>query len=82
MNDSRLRRLWRAVADWWSFQMGTLEICLDRTPESPVDRAIRLEGARLRKAFLWIDFDHPTIRPRETEVASSHLINVSAALEY
>jgi len=31
-------------------------------PETSIDRAIREEGERLRKAFPEIDFDHP--RPR------------------
>jgi hypothetical protein len=59
MNNSRLFRLWHAFADWWSFQMGTIEGWFDRTPESPEDRAIREEGERIRKAFPSIDLDHP-----------------------
>jgi len=47
------------LADWWSFKMGTLECWLVPTPETPEDRAIREEGERIRKAFPWIDFDHP-----------------------
>jgi hypothetical protein len=31
-------------------------------PETSVDRAVREEGERLRRAFPTIDFDHP--RPR------------------
>jgi hypothetical protein len=62
MNDNGLRRRWHALADWWSFQMGTIEGWLDRTPETPEDRAIREEGERLRKAFPKIDFDHPGAR--------------------
>jgi hypothetical protein len=31
-------------------------------PETPVDRAIREEGERLRKAFPAIDFDNPGLR--------------------
>jgi hypothetical protein len=31
-------------------------------PETPVDRAIREEGERLRLAFPAIDFDHPAPR--------------------
>jgi hypothetical protein len=49
----RLRHLGHAVADWCSFQMGTLSICLHPPHETPVDRAIREEGERLRKAFPW-----------------------------
>jgi hypothetical protein len=71
MNDSRLRRLWRALADWWSFQMGTIEAWFDRTPETPEDRVIREEGERIRKAFPGIDFDHPGVRKiRSDEDAS------------
>jgi len=55
-----LRRLSRTLADWWSFQMGTIAGWFDRTPESPADRAIREEGDRLRRAFPDIDFDHPS----------------------
>jgi hypothetical protein len=62
MHDDRFHRLWRAIADWWSFQMGTIEGLLDRTPETPEDRAIREEGERFRKAFPGIDFDHPGAR--------------------
>jgi hypothetical protein len=62
MNDSRLLRLWRALADWWSFQMGTIELWFDRTPETHQDRAIREDGERIRKAFPLIDFDHPGAR--------------------
>jgi hypothetical protein len=54
-----LRRLGHAAADWWSFQMGTVSIWLQPPQETPVDRAIREEGERLRKAFPTIDFDHP-----------------------
>ena len=57
--DSRLRRLGRAIADWWSFQMGTIEGWFDRTPETAEDRAIREGGERIRKALPRIDFDHP-----------------------
>jgi hypothetical protein len=59
MAENRFRRAASAIADCWSFQMGTLEIWLFPTPETPEDRAIRLEGERIRKAFPWIDFDHP-----------------------
>jgi hypothetical protein len=55
-------RLWRTVADWWSFQMGTIEGWLDRSPETPEDREIRKEGERIRRAFPGIDFDHPGAR--------------------
>jgi hypothetical protein len=49
-DNSRLSRLGRAFADWWSFQMGTPEGWFDRTPETPEDRAIRLEGERISRA--------------------------------
>jgi hypothetical protein len=62
MNDVLFLRLWRALADWWSFEMGTIEGWFDRTPETPEDRAIRLEGERIRRAFPSIDFDHPGAR--------------------
>jgi hypothetical protein len=51
----RIRRLGHAVADWCSFQMGTLELWLCRPRETPVDRTIREEGERLRRAFPWLD---------------------------
>ena len=62
MPGNPIARFWRAVsvlADWWSFQMGTLELWLFPKPETPEDRAIREEGERIRRAFPWIDFDHP-----------------------
>jgi len=31
-------------------------------PDTPLDRAIREEGERLRKAFPMLDFDDPTPR--------------------
>jgi hypothetical protein len=57
-----LRRLGYAFADWCSFQMGTVSIWLHPPQETPVDRAIREEGERLRKAFPTIDFDNPQPR--------------------
>lgn len=61
MNDiSSFRRFFSRIGDWWSFQMGTIEGWFDRSPETPEDRAIRLEGERIRKAFPTIDFDHPS----------------------
>jgi hypothetical protein len=62
MLSSRLLRPLCSLADWWSFQVGTIEGWFDRTPESPEDGAIREEGERLRKAFPSIDFDHPGAR--------------------
>jgi len=59
MNDSRFSRVWRAIADEWSFQMGTIGCWLERTPETPEDQAIRLEGERIRRAFPWIDLLYP-----------------------
>ena len=59
MKGSSLSRIWRGIADWWSFQMGTVECLLGRRPESPETRAIRMAGERIRKAFPTIDFDHP-----------------------
>jgi hypothetical protein len=41
----RIRRLGYAVADWCSFQMGTIEMWLCPPRETPVDKAIR-EGRR------------------------------------
>jgi hypothetical protein len=35
-------------ADWCSFQMGTVSIWFHPPQETPVDRAIREEGERLR----------------------------------
>jgi hypothetical protein len=67
MNDGLLLRLWHAFADWWSFQMGTIEGWFHRTPETPEDRAIREEGERIRKAFPSIDFDHPGARKTRPE---------------
>ena len=71
MHDSRFHRLWRALADWWSFQMGTVAGCFDRTPETPEDQAVREEGERIRRAFPSIDFDHPGARtiPPEAELS-------------
>jgi hypothetical protein len=60
------RRFGYAFADWCSFQMGTTSIWLWPLPETPVDRAIREEGERLRKAFPGIDFDHPGARSSRT----------------
>jgi len=55
----QIAQIWQEILDWWSFRMGTLELWLWRPPETPEDRAIREEGERIRKAFPWIDFDHP-----------------------
>ena len=71
MNDGLFLRLWHAFADWWSFQMGTIEGWFDRTPETPEDRAIREEGERIRKAFPSIDFDHPGARKTPPEPTAS-----------
>ena len=70
MNDTLLLHLWHAFADWWSFQMGTIEGWLDRTPETAEDQAVREEGERMRRAFPSIDFDHPDARtiPPEAEL--------------
>jgi hypothetical protein len=51
-------RLW--VLDW-----------LHPLPETPVDRAIREEGERLRKAFPTIDFDNPGPRRSRSNGAPS-----------
>jgi hypothetical protein len=59
MRHDLLPRLGRALSDWWSFKMGTIEGWFDRTPETPEDRAVREEGERIRKAFPQINFDHP-----------------------
>ena len=71
MNDGLFLRLWHALADWWSFQMGTIVGWFDRTPETPEDRAIREEGERIRKAFPSIDFDHPGARKTPPEPTAS-----------
>lgn len=55
-----IARFWRTIADWWLFQMGTLEGWLCPTDETPQDRAIREEAERVRKVFPSIDFDHPS----------------------
>jgi hypothetical protein len=58
-----LRRLGHAATDWCSFQMGTVSIRLNPPPETPVDRAIREEGERLRNAFPGIDFEFVEATP-------------------
>jgi hypothetical protein len=63
----RLRHLGHAILDWCSFQMGTVSICLRPPRETAVDRAIREEGERLRKAFPTIDFDNPGVQPRSPD---------------
>jgi hypothetical protein len=45
-----------------AFQIRTIECWLDRTPETAEDHAIREEGESIRKAFPWVDFDHPGAR--------------------
>ena len=58
----------RAVADWWSFQRGTVEHWWHgNEPEAPLDQYIRIGGERIRRAFPTFDFDHPgaAIRPAE-----------------
>jgi len=48
------------VADWWSFQRGAIELWRrPNEPEMPLDRAIRVEGERIRNAIPQSDFDHP-----------------------
>lgn len=43
---------WRAIADWFSFQLGTVKLWLLRhRPESNADRIIRERGERLRRLF-------------------------------
>jgi hypothetical protein len=73
MSAAWVRRCWHVFADWWSFQMGTVEGWFDRTPESRTDRAIREEGERLRKAFPWIDFDQPGARGSARQIALFNL---------
>jgi hypothetical protein len=52
-----------AGLDWADYMLTVARLwVLDRLapmPETPVDRAIREEGERLRKAFPAIDFDNP-----------------------
>jgi hypothetical protein len=55
-----------AIATW----LGVLDP-LAPLPETPVDRAIREEGERLRKAFPTIDFDHPGSRRSPSNGARS-----------
>jgi hypothetical protein len=55
----KLHDAWDCLLD---FAIATWLGLLDRVsppPETPVDRAIREEGERLRRAFPAIDFDHP-----------------------
>jgi hypothetical protein len=40
--------------------------------QTPVDRAIREEGERLRRAFPTIDFDHPGPRSSRSIAARHH----------
>jgi hypothetical protein len=53
MRDAWERLLDFAVATW----LGVLDR-LAPLPKTPVDRAIREEGERLRKAFPWLDERH------------------------
>ena len=46
----RLSSIWRTIPDWWSFHTRTIEGRFDRTPETPADLAIRLEGERISRA--------------------------------
>jgi hypothetical protein len=58
----KLRGAWDCLLD---FAVATWLGVLDRLaplPETSVDRAIREEGERLRKAFPTIDFDNPQPR--------------------
>ena len=48
--------------DLWTLARLSVLDWLAPLPETPVDRAIREEGERLRKAFPGIDFDHPGAR--------------------
>jgi hypothetical protein len=55
------------IADWLRglplrAGLRVLDTIAGPAPEMPVDRAIREEGERLRRAFPTIDFDDP--RPR------------------
>ena len=66
---------WR-VADALDYCLTLARLCvMDRRfppQETPVDRAIREEGERLRKAFPTIDFDHPGPRRSRTTGARFH----------
>jgi hypothetical protein len=59
--------------------MGTVSIWLRPPHETPVDRAIRERGERLRRAFPTIDFDNPgsrrsrPIRRNPSGIAKSRL---------
>jgi hypothetical protein len=48
--------------DLWTLARLSVLDWLAPLPETSVDRAIREEGERLRKAFPGIDFDHPGSR--------------------
>jgi len=60
---SRLARIFDWLRD---LPLGAGLRVLDRiagpAPETPVDRGVREEGERIRKAFPRIDFDHPGAR--------------------
>ena len=62
MPDSRFTRL----VDWCRNLLAQIELTvlgwLFPARETPIDRAIREEGERLRRAFPEIDFDHPAAR--------------------
>jgi len=63
----------RALADWLSFQRGTVEGWIDGLcgrEEDPLSRAIREDGERLRRAFPALDLDDPTPRSIHAEPAS------------
>jgi hypothetical protein len=49
--------------------MGTVSIWLNTPRETPVDRATREDGERLRKAFPKIDFDNPGSRRSRSSAA-------------
>jgi len=56
LHDAWDRLLDFAIATW----LGLLDrVWVSPLPKTPVDRAIREEGERLRKAFPTIDFDDP-----------------------
>jgi hypothetical protein len=57
-----LRRIYRTIADYWSFEKASIRLWLFPPRETPEDRAIREEGERLRRAVPDIDFDHPGAR--------------------
>ena len=62
-----IARVLSALADWWSFQIGTIESWLDRTPD-PVFDTLATEKDQLQRLFPGVDVDgkRSTRRRRRT----------------